>query len=53
MSIIRRNRLRRRIAGILAERAGRDAELRHAAEVATMPEGRHYTRCCEHAGRMG
>ncbi len=49
MTITRRNRLRRRIASTLAERDGRDAELQHEADVATLPEGRHYTRCCSDA----
>lgn len=49
MTITKRNRLIRSIASTLAERDGRDAVLRHEADVAATPEGRHYTRCCDHA----
>lgn len=49
MTIIKRNRLIRRIANILAERDGREALEHHKVEVTEQPEGRHFTLCCEHA----
>jgi hypothetical protein len=49
VTINKRNRLRRRIAAELAERAGREAVKLHDEDVAAMPEGRHYVRCCDRA----
>lgn len=44
MTIIKRNRLIRRIANVIAERDGREELLHHDAEQAT-----HSSLCCEHA----
>lgn len=47
MTIIRRNRLIRRIAENIADQHGREALLSHYADVDDRPEGRHGMRCCE------
>jgi len=44
---------RRRLAEELARWAGEEAEAAHDDAVEAMPEGRHYTYCCDHAREDG
>lgn len=44
---------RERLAEDLARWAGQDAEAAHDEDVASLPEGRHYTYCCMHAREDG
>lgn len=53
MTVLKRNRRIRDIAGLLSEAGGRESAAYHRAEVADCPDGIHYERCCEHAYEEG